>query len=439
MSQPVPDGLCPECGTPRSASVVPAPWSARHRRLVQFIGLLIGVATVAWLNWREWPGTAPPPTRFKAGVSTVDFPASRFTRADLEAYAGGTRRDGHLLASIPHLDGFAFTNLEMTAAFVPPSGDATDFRRIGWPLEWLVYRYDATYTDVYERTEPSFTGGMRAPRWSGLAHSRTRMDASGRREARIINLANLSGLALVLILAWYVGSGLRFLTLTAGFSRAGGTRVRDRAARALPGLCIGTMITGVVLLTFPGPLRSEMLLPKPWMPLTEPTGLTIADLLRLQGTPVGEATAARAILDAVERVPPTGDALLIGWNQPVPGTQTFKYGGWPGGIVGFVRISQDGADPAAPATLRVRLVGGSMSITRHAAGPHQSVVWYQVDPRKVAIILFDLWLVWSLAGLPATLRFRLHSYRARRRAAAGLCVRCGYSLAGLAAGVSSPA
>ena len=266
-----PGPVCPECGTPTSVREAARPWWHRRRGLVQLGAVVAVLLWMGWRFWEAWPVASPPRT-FPPGVQGVEFPPTGFSHADIELLAErGT--DDSLVDALGLLPEHALPGTEITAAFVEPTGYVSEFRRYGWPVELIVYRYDTSYQDVYARAGavPVTLRGSRG--WQGLTHGRERVDVLGRREIRLLLLGALGPIAVVLIAAWWLGRLLRRLCCLAGLAHRDATRRRDRFAQRLPEVALfGALVLTVGLSVRP---REEVsaILPNPWMPPTAPTGL----------------------------------------------------------------------------------------------------------------------------------------------------------------------
>jgi hypothetical protein len=386
----------------------------------------------------------------------VEFPRERFRRPDLERLAAGPGDPGsagRLLGAIPDTD--IWDNIELTAALAPAAGDATDFRRIGWPLSWLVYRYDAGYQDVYTRSGLTATAPTFANGWYGLTQIRRGLDAMGRRESRLIILPGFAGAALVLIAAWEAGRAARWAAYAAGLSAAAGRRRRDRVVAWIPAASAGLTALLLVHVSIRTPLRASNCNPMPWMLPTHATGLTAGDIRRLRGDPSGDAAIAGAILRALDATPApepaatapgivlapastpsTTDTLIIGWRWPVVGTQAWASGGWPRSAVNYIRVEQPGTGTSgggAASSIRVDASDNWMAIDRRWSGVSPAWVRYSVNLHDAGAVALGLWVAWQAAGLGATGGSRFVAARARRRASKGQCPGCGYDLSGLGA------
>ncbi len=435
MLQPVPDALCPECGTPRATVTLPPPWPVRRRRILQLAALLLAIGGAVWLNYAHAP-VMTPVAPWGPGVGSVDLPLERITRADLGRYASGELRDGRLMRAVR---GELITDTEITAALTAPTGQVQEFRRIGWPTNWLVYRWDAQYDNVYARTGASAKITMPRDGWYGWwSHVRQRIDERGRRESRIFIPLGLSGSALVLIGAWAaaraVRATLRKITAWAGWHSPG------RSLRFLPWGCVALALVAVLYLSLNSPARTTWIMPVPWMPPTVRTGVTLDDFAGLGARTDGESAFARAILKAVGTLAPSDGAVLaIGHHVPIVFEASYAHGGWPPGLLHFSRSGTAGRDARLWRLHRARIEDDGLTVQWRAADDGFASRGFTITLTRAAVIVFDLWLVWAVTGLLLGGVGWHHRRRARRRVARSRCVRCGYSLAGLAATVSSPA
>lgn len=418
--------VCPECGASRAIHTPDAPWWWRRRAWIQAAGVLLLAAVMAWKVWNEWPAPAPPVVR-ASGATSAHFPDQRVTRSRLERVASGASDEPilQLLGIAPQL---LLSGHELTAAFVAPSGYVQEFRRYGWPVPFLVYRYDATFDDVYARTNAQPAASRGYGGWRGLRHTRELVNDHDIREIRIVDLGALAPVLLLLAVSWSAGCGLRSVARLAGITRRQGSRRRDRAARRLPMLALALAAVLIATLSSVEQRESPAPLPDPWMPPTAPTGLDTRDLLALRDEPGGNRVLARAILDAADTLRPTGDTLLLGWNSPTPFAQSQISGGWPPGFVNGIRIWRTVPGSPGPARIECGWDRGYLSVTRHT---DSHAVRYEQLTLSLAHLAGPLLMLWG-AGLGVGLAARVGWLRLRRRAlaraAAGRCARCDYEL-----------
>ena len=296
-TQPMSELVCPECATPVSQREVPPPWPVRRRRLLQVAALLIALGYVVWRNIEAWP-VLPPPTVRASVPYTADFPSHRYTRPTIERYATGELSDGRLIGDLLNTD--IFSNYELGVTFLPPSGVATEFRRYGWPTVVVFYRYDASYDDVYAKTNPSATlSTFRNGWWWGRDYISKRIDASGRRESFVFYSRGLAGEPLMLLAAWGAGRLLRWIVFILRIAGRGGPRKRDRLAHRAPVLCIVACAIGVTIASLRPQIDPGYAFPSLVNPAWSNTGVTAADVAQLAERPTGEAVLAQAILDVV--------------------------------------------------------------------------------------------------------------------------------------------
>lgn len=418
--------VCPECGTPTSVRGATRPWWHRRRGLVQLGAVVAVLLWMGWQLWEAWPAASPPRT-FPPGVQGVEFPPTGFSHADIELLAERGTGDS-LVDALGLLPEYALPGTEITAAFVEPTGYVSEFRRYGWPVELIVYRYDTGYQDVYARTgaAPVTLRGSRG--WQGFTHGRERVDALGRRENRLLLMGALGPIAVVLIAAWSLGRMGRGVCCLAGLARRDGTRRRDRFAQRLPEFAIlGTLVLTVGLSIGP---REEVssTAPNPWMPPTAPTGLRTEQLLGLRDSADADRRVARAILEATANLTPTGDTLLFGWSSPTTVNQTQRTGAWPAGLFYDTAVSRPGSEASPLRRHALRLERGGLLLAWRSEPPAARSRQLTVQLNKLTGPLLALWGVAVAAGLALRLGWWLLRRRAAGRGRRGQCVRCAYDI-----------
>lgn len=418
--------VCPECGTPTSVRESIRPWWHRRRGLVQLVAVVAVLLWMGWRSWEAWPA-APPPRTLPPGMLSVEFPPTGFSHADVELLAERGTGDSLVDALGLVLD-YALPGTEITAAFVEPIGYVSEFRRYGWPVDLIVYRYDTGYQDVYARTgaAPVTLRGSRG--WQGLTESRERLDALGRRENRLLLLGALGPIAVVLIAAWTLGQLVRRVCCLAGLVHRGATRRRDRFAQRLPEVALlGALVLTVGLSIRP---REEVsaILPNPWMPPTAPTGLRTEQLLGLRGSADADRQVARAILEATSTLTPTGDTLLFGWSSPTTVNQMQRSGAWPAGLFYDTVVSRPGSE-ASPLWLRaLRLERGGLLLTWRSEPPAARTRSLTVQLTRLTGPVLALWGVAVGVGLALRVGWWYLRRRAAGRGRRGQCVRCAYDI-----------
>ncbi len=387
------------------------------------------LAVAGWMAWRivaAWP-VRWSPWAVPAAVTNTEFPSTRFLVRDIAAYASGARRDGELLRA------FSFPELPpetcLRAEFVPPSGDATQFRRYGWPAGWLSYRIDATYHDVYDpasvRSSPAVLGSWRSGwnwlhRWKG---------ASGRVVTREWQASGFLVGVIVVMGAWYGGRLLR------GIARVTvGAHLAPRAARivaALPLLAALLAACVVGVLSARARLGQDWLVPNPRGPQTRPIGLTIGDVRRLPAAPDGEARLALALGAGGETRPGADGVLVIGREAPPTMESSFSSVDWPVRLLTMSRVSP-AREPVVWRLHKVTAEDTLLEINFTDAADASTTMRLILALRSVVQLVLGLWLAWAAPGVLIWIAGGWRVRRARRWARAGRCVCCGYGLCGLA-------
>ena len=424
------DPVCPECAAPVSQREVAVPWAVRHRRLVQAAVLLIALSYVVWRNIEAWP-ILPPPT-VGAGVPfSAEFPRHRYSRTDLERYASGERADGRLISDLHNTD--MVGNFELGVTFVSPSGDGQEFRRYGWPTDIAIYLYDATYDDVYAKTNPTATlSAFRNGWWWGQTYISKRIDSSGRREIFAFYLKALAVGPVMVLAAWGAGRLLRWIAFAIRIAQRHEKRVRDRLARRLPLLCVLACAIGVTVASLLPRFDPGVAFPIPWNPGASYPGLFAADIARLIQEPAGESILARRILDATSDVPSTSDACLVfGWRSDFGFSGTNASGGWPVGAVSHIVTEQEGVASAGKPAFSLNFRRTHVEIIARSSGDRQRIVRYRFPFDLAARLVLGLCAVWITTGFGVWVCGWTVRKRTTRRIERGWCVQCGYDLSGL--------
>lgn len=405
---------CPECGRDAHS---PAP-SPRPRRaiLAWQLGLLLAaIAWIVWTNWRSWPVLPAPRVSGRDVVTSTDFPATRFTAADVKLVAEGALH-ADLVAGLA--DSWRFTpeaaHVEIAAGFGPSTGDVTDFRRIGWPIPWINHRYDTSYADIYARA-----GAMPRPwrypvGWSGWLPRRSHFTHGidqGRRHIRTISPEALVGVVVLLIAGFECGRA-------AGRLMGRFCRRPPRALRLLPLAGAAFALVPVVMLSG-GPERTSMRLPQPWMPPTQRTGIRVAEVR----TQEDQARLARAILKATEGR--QNGVLILGTYLDFAMAQSHASGGWPD--VGATRLGYPGDPP--PPRLRFTLEPHWAALRVRSPAPQgYTFTTYSVSLIPVCELAIGLYALWRVPRIARRLAAAYSRRRTRLRARRGLCIHCGYDL-----------
>lgn len=430
MSSPIPP-LCPECGSPAADLSPRKPWWQRRLWTFQFLSLLAFLSWFSWMQWRHWP---PPPTMTPQPPRTryVELPASQITPADLAEMARpnspastGTRLldtfNRHITSPWTPYDE------QLHVAFVAPRGHIDTFNRWGWPVAWITRTRDAQYENVYEQTAPSPIARPPGPAgWRGHTWVQaTQHPTLGRLELLITPWRAVSTLP-VLLAAWFASRGVA--AILTRWSRTPASR--RRLTRVLPATLLAltlALITWRSLVPYPGDVQPIF---PTHRPLLAPTGLTVADLRALRGTP-SDATIARAILNATSPANPTRTALAIGWVSPNARSTGQSQGLWPVNAYYSHAVVNNfnGTHPTEPwgptswALVSDRI---GLHITRaETTGPQR----FRQDTFQMAHWtwpILALFAAWLLPAFPARLALWTIHRRARRRAARGDCVHCGY-------------
>jgi hypothetical protein len=424
-----PTAACPECGLLSSVTSIPPPWWARRRRWVQ-VGVVLVMASLIV----RWGFAEIRPTALNSfvggGGATASFPERRMTRADLESIAAGAT--GWRLARDLVPPG-AFGGMEISAAFVAPSGRATDVARYGWPAQFLVFRREAVYEDVYARTNPSATLSALPAGWHGWTHIRRRIHPGGWRETRLIQPAGIAGSLVVVIMAYVVSALALRMARALGHEWASEQWVR----RFVP---VGVVLAGIILIAVLSLIphrQRDTLFNQPTAPITAPIGLCAADVSELCDRPDADAILARKILDATAGLQRSGaDVLILGWSFPKPLSFTIRQRsmGWPRDLIGTydaVQTRTRRGEPLAGAGYSFTSDRNDLSIFRRWRGPPERVSRINVSLPGLCQDLLILCCAWMAAGGVPAIAGAMLRRRNLRRVARGCCVGCGYDLSGL--------
>ncbi|MCH7792495.1 MAG: hypothetical protein IID31_09485, partial [Planctomycetes bacterium] len=400
--------VCPECAAPRAERTPPTPWLVRHRRLVQLATLLTAIAWIVWRNWLAWP-VLPVPLVYPAGGAMPEFPAHRFTRGDVERYASGEIADGRLLGDLYTADlqrPEVLRHWVLAVTFVPASGARWEFRRYGWPSAFVIYRYSALYDDVYDvytRMSPSPIGRPPPQKWwRDWVYVAERIDEHGRRETFVINTRALAEPLLVLIAMWGVGRVLRWFVFVVGLASVGGSRLRDRLGRNMP-----FAVAALASLIMIGASIRQRIDPGESFPIPQTlisagarTILTLADIDELGEQVSGEASLARAILDATVATPrDSRDCLVFGWASTFDTTFADAGGGWPKGLLGLDVTEVLGRESSDRTIRRVSTPEGSLKVVVRRSNPRYALANYWLSRSRAALLVLGLCVVWVGAGL----------------------------------------
>ena len=419
-----PAPVCPECATPASQRQVPPPWPVRRRRLVQIATLLIALGYIVWRNI-EAPRVMAGPTTYASIPYNADFPANRYTRADIERYASGEVADGRLLKDLRTA---YFATYELGVVFLPPAGFATHYHRYGWPARIVSYGYDAQYDDVYAKTNPSAKPSTLRNGWWGWAYMVKRIDAQGRLETFLFSSKGLLAGPLTLIAAWGAGRVLRWLVFLLRVASRDGRRRRDRLARRAPVLCIAACAIGVTIASLRPQFDPGWASPRPANPACSDTGVTGADFVRFAKDPEGEAALARAILDATPDANVSPDACLAyGWASNISITLT----SWGSELLGASVQEQQGFEASGRPVISLERRNTTLLARVHWRGTRERMAYYSFSYGKATTLALELCALWIATGLVVWLIGWTVRRRTARRLARGWCVQCGYDLRGL--------
>jgi hypothetical protein len=371
----------------------------------------------AWLGWRAWSTwmPLPPPTTHGPDIVTnTEFPARRFTAADVQRIASGEDRSD-LLEGVAEGGDWRHSpeaaHVEITAGFGPPSGTLTDFRRVGWPIPWITHRYDASYSDVYARTDPTPSSWRHPVGWSGWLPRRSHFEHSidhGRRHIRIFSPENLVGLALLAMAGMEIGRVVR---------RA--TRSGSRLRRLLPvaGLLLPIAVAALLMHERE---QTTMRHPRPWMPETHRTGLRYSDVRT-------SADNQRLAAEILRVTPGKQDGvLIIGSHIGFQMTQTHSNRGCLG--INRTRVGYPALDPSP--RVEPVLESSWLAVSVRGSGPLGGhVTHFSISTVTVCEFLLAVYALWKAPLLVRALHAAWFRRRARWRLLTQRCPRCGYSLA----------
>jgi hypothetical protein len=420
--------VCPECGTPVGALPVRPPRWIAWKRVIALIPFLLALLWIGRLNVQHWPAI-PAPVAPAAAVWMADFPSWRFTRADLERIAAGELTGPSLMGSLGLVQ-WQFGAAELHAGFAPPEGHHHFFVRYGWPLHFLIYRYDADYEDVYGLGRATSAPASSRQGWLGWTHVRQRIDERGRRESRLWRPDALLGLGLLLIAPWWLGAAV-----AKRLRRAGAGSVPVALVRSGPALVVLLVAT---VLSMHSSIEEGTRMPRMPAPATAPTGLTVGTLTTSRADRAAEAAAARAILEATRDAPDGREHVLVYmWRTPVIPAQAQIARGWPAGLLAIARLELPAPAAASERPQRwpvIRWGSGWLLSERRRIRDDGGVEirTTSVSLSRLSVLLVVLWMAW----VGGRLAWRLWRWRAqqkqRRRWRRQQCLECGYPLDALA-------
>ena len=421
--------VCPECATPRSERVPAVPWLVRHRVKVKVAAFLLVLGFIVWKNVAVWPAMGTPRTYSTFPARSI---AHKYTQGDLARYASGEIADGQLASDV--VFGYVLGSYEIEAAFVSPQGTLVNGVWYGWPAAVVSSQFHTTYDDVYARTNPSPGLQISTSGWGGLRYIRQRVDAGNRFEHFVFLPGRLLIPAVVIAIAFTLGSALRGGFYVLRLADKAKIRMRDRFTRRLPVLCAAACTVLIAIASLqPGHYGNQFnLSTKATTPLK--TGLTNRDVARLSTTPTGEAEIARAILDAAgATAADPNDVLVIGGSAQEPMTTVERRGAWPDYTWFQTRWTTEASGNGQRHPARVKLSRGYGQVTVYVSrgDPAVSATDLSVFMPTVAKLVLGLLVAWWTPGVAAMIANRWVRRRAVKRVARGWCVRCGYDLGGL--------
>jgi hypothetical protein len=422
--------ICPECGTPAGALPPHKPLWLRCRRPLQLTVFLVALGWIGWKNSQHWT-PLPAPAVLNTAIESVDLPLARFTRDDLSRIAGGTFSGPSLAESLWRDRGLRHLPpaTSLTSTFVPPANAIVERHRYGWPLPWLVYRYRASYDDVYRAADMTAAGAPAPTRvgWSDGTHFTQRIDERGRREFRWFEPRALAGLAILLIAAWWAGVLMSSLIRHRRIGEVSNRRSLIRIARITP-LLLVALLAGILSL-HPEQRKDPTLNVIP--PTTTDTGLTAGALQMLideLGPAAADAALATAILARTSESIADDQILAIGLFNGYARTLTYTARGWPRRLISMSRVTY-GGDPPSRRNPRAEWDGRSFTLHRISLSNGNSTIHTtRIDANAAAPVLLILCLLVSAGGVPCHMAAHLQRRRQRARLSGGLCLHCGYDI-----------
>jgi hypothetical protein len=356
----------------------------------------------------------------------------KFTAVDLADVAAGSGRGEELLVQLRRYVEYPWVlgPERLMVAWQPPSGVRTEFTSWGWP-PWFMHSRQEQFEDVFERKGPVARdwGVSRHSFWSGTTYygsgtgTPTLAD-----EYSTIWPEGATWFALVVVFGSLVGP---FFAVRIAKAR-GKQPPRKWVARvwgAMIVLTIGLSLAaifpnrvvsyglGPIQVAYPGASSTTTGAATDW---------TAEDLLGAAKRPGGSAALARQILAALP--PPEDNCVLVYEVEGIPGrTGQATSCGWPWM---WVHVEEDSISPDCSDQIHNRgLRGGFWTTSYTTAGPGW-VRMVSVYPIVIATYTLAGIVLWSLLrGLARLIEWRL----IRRRRVRGLCMACGYDLAGLPA------
>ena len=421
--------VCPECGSARSERAPAVPWLVRHRLKLKCAVLLLVLAFIGWKNVGAWPPMGTTRTR---GSLPAGLLAHKYTRADLEKYASGEVDDGQLMADVqrPYLMG----TYELEAGFGSPQGAVTLRSWHGWPGAVTSRQTMTDYDDVFEKTNPSTKTKLTDDGWNRLAYIRNGSTAEGG-FTYFTFMGHMLMLPLTVVLfAIGAGQALRLALTALQVVAKDGTRRRDRLVRRVPLLCALLCVIGIALGSLKIASYPEQVFLKNAVATSAALNLTTDDIARLADAPSGEAEFARTVLDATDALPVVpNDALAIGWSSEEPMTIQGGRGGWLDLMMYTHYWNTQATDNGRTGWPRVSLRrnGVELDISLRWGNPlvrEEYYSWWMYPASKLLASLFAAW--WAPSMAAALVHWWVRR-RAKKRAGAVQCVRCGYDLTGI--------
>lgn len=476
----MPVATCPECGTPASERGVPrAPGWMHWRRLIPALAALVVLVAIATVAWRGWERSTYGPIASYA--RQPQFTQPFFTAQQVREIAAGTRESNGALTravleqSNPWLvrpPGEEY----LIVQFHPGDGLRMVRRAYGRPVPVVITNTTTDYMNVRDQTpipeqvptliraNPSAIGYTE---WLDGRIIMMRPGQSGATQRRhtTINVVALAGLLVIPIAAWYAGAlGAWLATRKRGTpTRRAGLVVRAAAAGVALLIVLALSLTPrETVMTTPGSsayIRGLGISGTPQgqtRAMMRLTDLTYGQLAGAAGSAGADQRLAAAIIDAFTREPPDDwqlcaafvedsarggtdggvwspwPLLRVQWvhrwrHKPQLDAELSSYTGLPTAPQGTV------VSPTAPrvtwpaAGMTCRLRDGELQVALPRASPTQELRAVMIQLDGVIACAAAMWIAWALARRACERRAAMVT---RRRAAAGECVVCGYSLAG---------
>jgi hypothetical protein len=430
--------VCPECGCGPAAANAAAKQPPRWVRAIPWLAVaalilfhvLRGVVQLqfGWLSFIS----AQPKQDFAYFVGTQHG----YTRGDLERLAATASPGDQLLRDLLR-DDRPNIYLEdadaMEVCLEPPKGRQLRIKLTGWPLRWRNENIDRTVDDVFH-DQASLGDELRdAGEWERSYPHTWKVLIAGR-------TAGVTAQRLMLTRTPRLALAIAAATITLGLVAVGRRLLRPTTRRALTMLwvlaAVITAAASVLLVISAQGVQEDRLALLPDDAVARPfiaSGLTVANLRAMLGSPEADARLAAALISVLPGTGPSGDVLMARRIIAAPFQTQFAEIGWPERILTYTRSWKpdplgSGLNlPLKPEGTRLLAQTGSIAwVVPHGEGSRSST-WLIFEVGEIAIWIVRLAAVYGSVRVAIAL---VRRHRRRRRTAESRCLACGYDLSG---------